>query len=112
MASTPTIKGVSRIELAWRESDQRDYFVPCPKCGHYQVLVFGDGTGPGLVWPEGKPEDAVVSSERYMASSGLSSGHTSPGPVPVSEHEHLVVAALWARHIALVDFRSTPVRCG
>ena len=59
MASTPTIKGVSRIELAWLESDQRDYFVPCPKCGHYQVLVFGDGTGPGLVWPEGKPEEAM-----------------------------------------------------
>ena len=59
MASTPTIKGISRIELAWRESDQRDYFVPCPKCGHFQVLVFGDGTGPGLVWPEGKPEEAM-----------------------------------------------------
>ncbi len=59
MASTPTIKGVSRIELAWRESDQRDYFVPCPKCGHFQVLVFGDGTGPGLVWPEGKPEESM-----------------------------------------------------
>ena len=59
MASTPTIKGVSRIEQAWIESDQRDYFVPCPKCGHYQVLVLGDGTGPGLVWPEDKPEDAM-----------------------------------------------------
>ncbi len=58
MASTPTTKGLSRIELAWRESDQRDYFVPCPKCGEYQVLAFGDGTGPGLVWPEGKPEEA------------------------------------------------------
>jgi phage terminase large subunit GpA-like protein len=59
MASTPTIKGVSRIELAWRESDQRDYFVPCPQCGCFQVLTFGDGTGPGVVWPEGKPEDAA-----------------------------------------------------
>jgi phage terminase large subunit GpA-like protein len=59
MASTPTIKGVSRIEQAWIESDQRDYFVPCPKCGDYQVLVFGDGTGPGLVWPEETPEDAM-----------------------------------------------------
>jgi phage terminase large subunit GpA-like protein len=59
MASTPTIKGLSRIELAWLESDQRDYFVPCPMCGHYQVLVLGDGTGPGLVWPEGKPEEAM-----------------------------------------------------
>ena len=59
MASTPTTKGLSRVELAWRESDQRDYFVPCPKCGEYQLLVFGDGTGPGLVWPEGKPEEAM-----------------------------------------------------
>ena len=59
MASTPTVKGVSRIEMAWKESDQRDYFVPCPKCGHYQVLVLGDGTGPGLVWPEDLPDDAM-----------------------------------------------------
>jgi phage terminase large subunit GpA-like protein len=59
MASTPTIKGISRIALAWLESDQRDYFVPCPKCGHFQMLVFGDGTGPGLVWPEGKPAEAM-----------------------------------------------------
>ena len=61
MASTPTIKGASRIELAWRESDQRRvHFVPCPRCGYFQVMVlFGDGTGPGVVWSEGKPEDAM-----------------------------------------------------
>ena len=59
MASTPTVKGISRIEMAWKESDQRDFFVPCPKCGHYQVLVLGDGTGPGLVWPEDLPDDAM-----------------------------------------------------
>ena len=59
LCSTPTIKGLSRIEQAWLESDQRDYFVPCPKCGEFQVLRFGDGTGTGLVWPEGKPEEAM-----------------------------------------------------
>jgi phage terminase large subunit GpA-like protein len=59
LASTPTIKGISRIELAWRESDQREWEVPCPFCGHYQALVLGDGSGPGLVWPEGKPEEAM-----------------------------------------------------
>lgn len=63
MASTPTVKGASRIEQAWKESDQRDYFVPCPMCGHHQVLVLGDGTGPGLVWPEGHPEDAAYRCE-------------------------------------------------
>jgi len=59
ICSTPTVRGASRIELAWKESDQREYFVPCPICGHFQVLVLGDGTGPGLVWPEGHPEDAA-----------------------------------------------------
>jgi len=36
--STPTIKGVSRIEAAHDEGDQRKYFVPCPHCGHKQHL--------------------------------------------------------------------------
>jgi phage terminase large subunit GpA-like protein len=38
--STPTVKDVSRIESLWNESDQRNYFVPCPACGHFQKLVF------------------------------------------------------------------------
>lgn len=38
MISTPTIKGASRIEQAFLEGDQRYYHVPCPQCGHYQVL--------------------------------------------------------------------------
>jgi phage terminase large subunit GpA-like protein len=59
MCSTPTIDGESKIQQAWLESDQREYFVPCPTCGHRQVLVLGDGTGGGLVWPEGQPESAA-----------------------------------------------------
>lgn len=38
MISTPTIKEASRIEQAFLEGDQRYYHVPCPRCGHYQVL--------------------------------------------------------------------------
>lgn len=30
----------SRIDAAYRESDQRRYHVPCPHCGHYQELRF------------------------------------------------------------------------
>ena len=63
MCSTPTIDGQSRIQLAWSESDQREYFVPCPMCNHYQVLVLGDGSGGGLVWPEGDPEKAAYRCE-------------------------------------------------
>ncbi len=37
-ASSPTIRGLSRIERAYAFSDQRHYYVPCPHCGHMQVL--------------------------------------------------------------------------
>lgn len=40
LTSTPTIAGVSRIETAFLQSDQRHYFVPCPRCGQFQVLLF------------------------------------------------------------------------
>jgi len=36
--STPTVKGASRIERAWKLSDQRRYHVPCPHCDHGHVL--------------------------------------------------------------------------
>jgi phage terminase large subunit GpA-like protein len=38
--STPTVQGVSRIEALWEESDQRHFYVPCPRCGHSQILIF------------------------------------------------------------------------
>ena len=33
--STPTIKGQSHIEREYEDSDQREYFMPCPYCGEY-----------------------------------------------------------------------------
>lgn len=36
--STPTIKGKSRIERAWKRSDQRRYYMPCQHCGHSHVF--------------------------------------------------------------------------
>jgi phage terminase large subunit GpA-like protein len=38
MCSTPTIAGVSRIESAYNQSDQRKYFLPCPHCGAFQAI--------------------------------------------------------------------------
>ncbi|MCO7516433.1 phage terminase large subunit family protein [Pseudomonas guariconensis] len=37
-SSSPTIKGASRIDDLFQQSDQRHYYVPCPTCGHMQVL--------------------------------------------------------------------------
>jgi phage terminase large subunit GpA-like protein len=42
LGSTPTIKGISRIETAWGESDQRRYHVPCPHCGSMQTLKWAN----------------------------------------------------------------------
>lgn len=36
--STPTVKGLSRIEKDFEASDQRRYYCPCPRCGVQQTL--------------------------------------------------------------------------
>ncbi|MGE0768051.1 MAG: phage terminase large subunit family protein [Hyphomicrobiaceae bacterium] len=40
LVSTPTIRGASRIETAFTESDRRRFFAPCPECGEHQTLVW------------------------------------------------------------------------
>ncbi len=57
--STPTIKGVSRITTLFEESDQRYLFVPCPLCGHYQVLRWE-----GIKWPKDNPGRAYYLCEK------------------------------------------------
>jgi phage terminase large subunit GpA-like protein len=54
LVSTPTIKGLSRIEREYEASDQRRYFVPCPHCGAMQWLQFER-----LRWEKGRPETAL-----------------------------------------------------
>ncbi len=56
LVSTPTVKGVSRIEMAFEESDKRFYFVPCPHCGHEQTLKWAQ-----VRWTQ--PEDAQYTCE-------------------------------------------------
>src|SRR5260370_15260092 len=58
LVSTPKIAGISRIERAYEESDQRKYWVPCHHCGEFQVLLV-----PQLRWPKGKPEAAIYLCE-------------------------------------------------
>lgn len=58
LTSTPTIKGVSRIERAYDESDMRRYFVPCHSCGHEQHLIFGN-----VKWEKDNPSTALYHCE-------------------------------------------------
>ncbi len=63
LVSTPNRRGLSRIEREYLASDQRKFFVPCPECGEYQPLEFGN-----LSWPEGKPADITYTCEHCEAS--------------------------------------------
>ena len=38
LTSTPTVKGASRIEMAYESSDRRRFYVPCPHCAETQPL--------------------------------------------------------------------------
>lgn len=51
--STPTIKGISRIEAGFEGGDQRFYEVPCPHCAAFQRLVWTQ-----VRWDDGQPETA------------------------------------------------------
>lgn len=59
LVSTPTVKGLSRIEGEYERSDMRQYHVPCPHCGQYQVLRWKHPDGRyGLTYLKGT--DRVV----------------------------------------------------
>lgn len=58
LGSTPTIEGASRISLAYKNSDQREYHVPCPHCRQLQVLKFSQ-----IKFNKEKPEDAIYICE-------------------------------------------------
>jgi phage terminase large subunit GpA-like protein len=70
MTSTPTVKGVSRIEKEFLASDQRRYFVACPHCGHFDWIRWEN-----IRWEEARPETAKLAcvacerliDERYKA---------------------------------------------
>lgn len=52
---TPTVKGVSRIESLFENSDKRFYFMPCPHCKHAFKFEWHL-----VIWPEGDPERAKI----------------------------------------------------
>lgn len=56
--STPTIRGASRIEAAWEESDQRRFYVRCPRCAHAQTLRWAQ-----VRWPKDQPAHARYECE-------------------------------------------------
>jgi phage terminase large subunit GpA-like protein len=60
--STPTIKDASPIEARYLESDQRKFFVSCPKCSHEQVFEWHQ-----VKWPPKQPSKAWYECEHCQA---------------------------------------------
>jgi phage terminase large subunit GpA-like protein len=78
LVSTPTTRGLSRIEREYEASDRRRFFVPCPHCDHEQWLTFER-----LRWEKGQPETA-----RY---------HCGDCDEPIAEHHKpaMLAAGEW-----------------
>jgi len=72
IGSTPTLDGGSKIADWFGRGTQERYYVPCPHCGEFQVLVWGDGSGAGIRWRDGDPATA-----HYVCANGcvIEEGH-------------------------------------
>lgn len=67
VGSTPTIKGLSRIEKEWLTTDQRRFHVPCPHCGGMQVLEWGGPDTPyGIKWDKDEKGKGLPESVYYV----------------------------------------------
>ena len=62
MTCSPTIAGTSRVEKAYRDSDQQVFEIPCPKCGTFQELWGWEGWG-RVKW------DRTLSGRKKQADS-------------------------------------------
>lgn len=65
--STPTIKGFSRIEKAFNAGDQRYFFVPCPHCGEFQRLKWGQ-----VEWSKDEEGNPLPETALYFCESRIS----------------------------------------
>lgn len=63
MFSTGTVKGASRIELAYQGSDQRKFWVACPHCGHEQLLAWSQ-----VQWTKTEDGRHLPATARYACS--------------------------------------------
>jgi phage terminase large subunit GpA-like protein len=55
LTSTPSVKGISRIEDEFLATDQRRYYVPCPHCGNMDWIRWEN-----IRWPKADPAAAEL----------------------------------------------------
>lgn len=87
LGSTPTVKGLSRIEAAFEQTDKRRFFVPCPHCGEMQVLEWGGPETPhGIKWAKDDKGEHLPETAYYVCINGcVIDDADKPGMVEAGE---------------------------
>lgn len=87
LVSTPTLKG-ARIDGWYERSDQRKYFVPCPRCGRMDWLAFSDPRHIHVVFEGRDPETAPASARLECPAPALGGCGRA-----IAEHERTAMGA-------------------
>lgn len=59
--STPTIAGMSKIDLSFKQSDMRFFIVPCPHCGKFQKIEWAN-----VQWQKDEAGQGIAKSAVYV----------------------------------------------
>jgi phage terminase large subunit GpA-like protein len=70
LGSTPTIKGVSRIEKSYEAGDCRKFHVACPHCGDRQILQWGGKeSAHGIKWAKDTQGNHLPETAYYVCAT-------------------------------------------
>ncbi len=96
-ASTPTIRGLSRIESLYADTDQREYYVPCPVCGHKQTLKLGGKDCDfGLKW------EPIAMGKTHMTETVWYKCESKKGcRIEESDKHRMITLGEWRAHAPL-----------
>jgi len=99
ISSTPTNE-LGRIGRQLEASTNERCWVPCPHCGTYQILVFGDGSAgqPGIKWPKDARFSEII--EQSLAWYECEHCHER---IPETAKRAMVEAHVWCPKVCRVN---------
>ncbi len=100
--STPQNRGRSRIETLRKSGTDSRLWVPCPHCGEFQKLMFGDGDrrNGGIVF--GRDEGGRLDAEVAYHTAVYSCQHCQ-ADITDSQRPAMIRAGVWADRGQIVD---------
>ena len=90
---SPTVKGDSAIDEAYERSDKRKFHVPCPACGHLQILAWAQ-----VKWTDNDPLTALYHCTQCDAGWTDAQRHAAceaEAAVWIAEKPFAGVAGFW-----------------